>query len=224
MKTTKTVSLLYNIAKAAQTCLSLPKRARQAKLWQLAIPYLKKCRPNDLAHTLIVIQFVQDIAEKEGGNLSILIPAAIIHDLGWARVPHDKQLVFGPNREGLELHLKHGEEIAHELLPKAGFSPREIEQIIELIRTHKFAKPNNNNQRIFVDADQLSKTTLSQFWNMAKTYNQATPTENLAWLRKKRFYTRTGEQLNQQNQQKRAREIKIALLSGKLEAFVLNLF
>jgi len=75
-----------------------------------------------------------------------------------------------------------------------------------------------------VDADQLSKTTLSQFWNMAKTYNQASPAANLVRLESVQFYTETGQQLARKNRQKRAREIRGLALSSRLEAFVLDLF
>ena len=65
------------------------------KIWQLAEPYLNT-RKNNI-HTKISTEFAYRLLEKEGGDQDIVIPAIILHDVGWKRVPENLQLkAFGP--------------------------------------------------------------------------------------------------------------------------------
>ena len=66
------------------------------RIWELAQPYLDT-RKND-THTAIATAFAFRLLEMEGGDEDIVIPAILLHDVGWKKVPEDVQLkAFGPH-------------------------------------------------------------------------------------------------------------------------------
>ena len=58
------------------------------QIYQLAQPYLNT-RHNDI-HTEMSMQLAYQLLSAEGGQESIVIPAIILHDVGWQKVPVDK--------------------------------------------------------------------------------------------------------------------------------------
>ena len=68
------------------------------RIWELAQPYLDT-RKND-THTAIATAFAFRLLEMEGGDEDIVIPAILLHDVGWKKVPEDVQLkAFGPHAD-----------------------------------------------------------------------------------------------------------------------------
>ena len=79
------------------------------RLWRLAQPYLDT-RENQV-HTRISVALALSLIEQEGGEPQVVIPAVILHDVGWERVPEDLQLkAFGPEckRAGTESNPRGG--------------------------------------------------------------------------------------------------------------------
>jgi hypothetical protein len=73
------------------------------QIYQLAQPYLNT-RRNDV-HTEISVGFAYQLMESEGGNERIVIPAIILHDAGWQKVPARFQLkAFGPKATAPEIN------------------------------------------------------------------------------------------------------------------------
>ena len=61
-------------------------------IWELAKPYLEKGVKKDfILHTTCVVKAMELLLEHEKGDESLLIPAAILHDVGWSKVPQDLQ-------------------------------------------------------------------------------------------------------------------------------------
>jgi hypothetical protein len=128
------------------------------KIYRLAGPYLDT-RKNDL-HTRIAYSFALKLLEAEGGDEKIVIPAVLLHDVGWKAVPEELQLkAFGPGKYNLELNRIHeveGAKIARELLQEAGYDPALVDQITEIILGHDSRQEAiSHNDAMVKDSDKL---------------------------------------------------------------------
>ncbi|MGO9567398.1 MAG: HD domain-containing protein [Desulfomonilaceae bacterium] len=128
------------------------------KIYRLAGPCLDT-RDNDL-HTRIAYSFALKLLEAEGGNEKIVIPAVLLHDVGWKIVPEELQLkAFGPGRNDLEINRIHevgGAKIARELLQQAGYDPALVDQIVEIILEHDSRhEAISHNDALVKDSDKL---------------------------------------------------------------------
>ena len=60
------------------------------------------------------------LMDREGGDEDIVIPAVILHDVGWIKIPENLQLkAFGPNAKDPKLNRTHeieGVRLAAEIL------------------------------------------------------------------------------------------------------------
>ncbi len=66
------------------------------EIWRRAKPYLDT-RQNE-THTEIATRFADTLLDKEGGDEDVVIPAIILHDVGWKKIPESQQLkAFGPD-------------------------------------------------------------------------------------------------------------------------------
>ncbi|MEN9389290.1 MAG: hypothetical protein RLY61_374 [Candidatus Parcubacteria bacterium] len=59
---------------------------KYADIWQEAYKY--QDTRNDRGHAFIVTLYAQDICTYEIANPVVVIPAAILHDIGWSKIPH----------------------------------------------------------------------------------------------------------------------------------------
>ena len=107
--------------------------------------------------------------DREGGDEDIVIPAIILHDTGWKRVPADLHLkAFGPNtsRPALNrLHEVEGVKIAEEILQQVKYDSLKIKKILEIIDGHD-SRPESGslNDMIVKDADKLWRYSQSGFY------------------------------------------------------------
>jgi HD superfamily phosphodiesterase len=136
------------------------------KIRQFAKPFLDT-RHND-AHTAISTQLAFELLKKEGGDEDIVIPAVILHDTGWKRVPAELHLkAFGPHATRPELNRLHeaeGVKIAQEILRKVDYDPRQTKKILEIIDGHDSRRePVSLDDKIVKDADKLWRYTQSGF-------------------------------------------------------------
>ena len=128
------------------------------EIWRRAKPYLNT-RMNDI-HTEISIGFAEVLLKKEGGDEEIVMPAIILHDVGWIRVPEDEQHKgFGPEIQSLRVVKKHeleGVEIARGILEAVDYDKDKIAEILEIIAGHDSRKEADSvNESIVKDADKL---------------------------------------------------------------------
>ena len=179
------------------------------KIWKLAIPYLKKgIRKDFLVHTKGVVKAMKLLLKKEKGDPNILIPAAILHDVGWAKVPaklqksKDKKEV----RKAMELHLKYAVPIIKEILGKVGYKRNQIKKVVEIVLSHKYHNPRRHDKRLLIDADNLSDIFKDQFYSDCRVY-KISPKEFLKIRRENKFYTKTAQEIFQKELKKREKEI-----------------
>ena len=76
-------------------------------LWQSAKPYLN-VRSNDV-HTLVAMTFAKQLLDYyPDAEAKIVLPAILLHDTGWSKVPQDKLLLaFGPGAKYPEIQRLH---------------------------------------------------------------------------------------------------------------------
>jgi uncharacterized protein len=98
-------------------------------------------------HTDRVVRLCREIGEREGADMRILLPAALLHDI--AR-PLEKE-------QGLP-HEIEGARMAEAFLKSAGYDPALIPAIAAAIRAHRFStgeEPVTLEAKILSDADKL---------------------------------------------------------------------
>jgi uncharacterized protein len=98
---------------------------------------------HDLSHALRVTKLCETIAAKEGGDLNIILPAALCHDARrWEHSGHSESMA----------------ELLTELLTEVGYSPTEVNPIIRAVQRHSFHSPEpvqTLEEKILFDADKL---------------------------------------------------------------------
>jgi len=101
-------------------------------------------------HARRVTEYAEELLEREGGDYSIVIGAAVLHDIGIHQAERKYGSTLGKYQE------KEGPPIARQILVKAGFEPGQIEEICEIIAHHHHpGKINTQNFKILYDADWL---------------------------------------------------------------------
>ena len=138
-----------------------------ADIFQKAAPYLD-ARRNDV-HTQISYEFARRLLSfYPEADEHIVLPAIILHDVGWKIIPEDEHLIsFGPNMKDTRNQRRHevaGAKIADDILSALGFDREVIQQILDIIDGHD-SRPTamNLNDRIVKDADKLWRFTPTGF-------------------------------------------------------------
>lgn len=140
---------------------------RYRKIWDLALPL--QDQRDDKGHAEITLGFAQELLSLEKGNPDVVIPAIILHDIGWSRVPKEEWfLALQPEanpEENRKIRLKHQEEgvrIAREILDRLGYDKDLIPPILEIISQHDTRVGSFSLEDAIVrDADKL--------WRFSKT-------------------------------------------------------
>ena len=128
------------------------------ELFKRADEYLDT-RQNNL-HTNICYQFALNLIRKEGGDPTVVLPAIILHDVGWKMVPenlHSKG--FGLNMARVDVRRKHeveGSKIARRILESSGYEADKISKICEIVLFHDSrAEGTSLEDSLVKDADKL---------------------------------------------------------------------
>jgi len=185
------------------------RKSKYKEIWELAKPYLKKATKKDMViHTKGVIFAMTLLLKEEEGNKEILIPSAILHDVGFSKVPKVLQTSTDEKerKRSLELHLEYAPEIIEEILNKVGYNKDNINKIIEIVVAHKFQDPKELDKQLLIDADTLADLFKEQFYTNAKDYNK-TPQEFYNIRKDNKFYTKTAKNIFDQELKNRAKEI-----------------
>lgn len=186
------------------------------KIWQLAEPYLDT-RKNDI-HTKISMELAFELLCRENGDSTIVIPAIILHDVGWKKVPEHLHLkAFGPKATSQELnriHEKEGSKIAKEILKEISYDGDKVKEIKKIIKGHDSRKdPISLNDRIVKDADKLWRYTKVGFRIDVKRFGE-TPEEGLERLHSNLdswFLTNSAREIAKKKLDRRKKEEQIEL-------------
>jgi len=130
----------------------------EKKIKTKVLEYLKKGKPGwDIPHTLASVHWMRKLIKKEGGNEKILVTSMYFHDIGY---PIMKEGYRWEDVLKAKLsHPKRGAKIAKKVLEEiGGYSKKEIEEIIHLIKTHDNLKRLDTPNEILVkESDGLAQ-------------------------------------------------------------------
>ncbi len=148
------------------------------RIWELALPY--QDHRDDKGHAEITLQYALRLVDKGQGNADVVVPAIILHDVGWSRLSQEGRfLIFNKNatdEEKLAARIQHqnaGVELARELLNQVKYPPDLTEEILEIISEHDTRKGFISiNEGLVRDADKL--------WRFSKVGFEAGVTRNKA--------------------------------------------
>lgn len=136
---------------------------RDEALWHDARPYLD-VRNND-EHTLVAYGVAKALlAQIPEADESIVLPAILLHDVGWKRVPQELLLeAIGRNPSRPDLvrdHELYGVEIARGILERHRPSGVDIDAVLAIIDGHDTTKHAKSiNDAVVKDADKGWRTT-----------------------------------------------------------------
>ncbi len=124
-----------------------------------AKPYLNT-RQNDIHVSVTYAMARRLLTYYPEADEEIVLPAILLHDVGWKAVPEEKQLdAFGPNAkdyESMRLHEVEGARIAGEVLKSLDYDEKKTKEIQSIIEGHDSRKePLSLNDALVKDADKL---------------------------------------------------------------------
>lgn len=130
------------------------------RILDIAAPYLET-RHNDL-HVREALQLIWKLLEQVQADEDIVIPALILHDVGWKMVPEELHLrAFGPAEfdEGLRrVHEIEGARIARSILAEIGYDQTKIDEITRIIDGHDSrVEAISINDQLVKDCDKLTR-------------------------------------------------------------------
>jgi hypothetical protein len=136
-------------------------RPQDEVLWAEAKPYLD-VRNND-EHTLVAYGVAKSLlAALPDSNPDVVLPAILLHDVGWKQIPPDLLLLAigkNPTRRDLVFeHEKQGVEIARPILERHGVA--HIDEILAIIDGHDTThEARSLNDAVVKDSDKGWRTT-----------------------------------------------------------------
>jgi len=137
--------------------------ARDAALWEDARAYLD-VRNND-EHTLVAYAVAQALLKEIPQAVeSIVLPAIVLHDVGWKRVPQELLLdAIGRDAKRPDLvrdHELYGVDIARGILEKHKPAGVDAEAVLAIIDGHDTTRHARSiNDAVMKDADKCWRTT-----------------------------------------------------------------
>jgi HD superfamily phosphodiesterase len=128
------------------------------KIFERAKPSLRTRK--NLIHTRIALRYGLKLLKTVKADDEIVVPAILLHDVGWKAVPEDLQLTaFGPNQSNpraARLHEAEGAKMARKILEGLHYPPKKVEEICRIIRGHDSRKTSvSRSDRVVKDADKL---------------------------------------------------------------------
>lgn len=133
------------------------------KIYQAAEPYW------DTRHNDIHLPLAYDFAKKllacyPQADESVVLPAILLHDIGWKMVPEERQLnAFGPkatDKAANRLHEAEGVRLGGEILASLDYDPAKTQEILTIIDGHDSRlEALSLNDSLVKDADKLWRFT-----------------------------------------------------------------
>jgi uncharacterized protein len=144
------------------SCMDAVREAKMGEIRAYVQTVFKESGSHGYDHTLRVTRLCECLGAREGGNMAILLPAALLHDI--ARPLEDET--------GIP-HEIEGARIAGCFLREVRYDESLIPQITHAITAHRYrsgAEPETLEARILSDADKLDAMGAT---GIARTFMQA---------------------------------------------------
>lgn len=186
------------------------------RLFNKARPYL--LARDDLDHVRISARFARLLLKTEGGNEQIVLPAIILHDVGWSAVqPKLLSAAFGVRAGGEKairlnrIHEIRGAAIAKDILTDIGYPGDQIRIIVSIIKRHDSGiKADCIEEKIVKDADKLWRFSKVGFWKEVSRQG-IRPQELHSFLSERYkgwFFTQTAVEIARNQLKRRGKEIR----------------
>jgi uncharacterized protein len=128
----------------------------ETRLKNKARPYLLQGRQDDWEHTLRALEYGKTLMKEEGGDPEIVIPALILHDIGWSQVAKEDffqaPIFEKKDTSSAREHMAQGALLARRILEELGFPEEKKEKILDIIAHH--------DQMDFIRSQNLLEATL----------------------------------------------------------------
>ena len=139
------------------------------KIWELAQPY--QDRRDDAGHAETSLKYACKLVTLENGDEDVVIPAIILHDVGWSQLPEERRMmVFDPRtkeedrRDVVYEHQIESIKLAIKILRKVNYPPELTDEILDIISQHDTRKGFiSKNEGIVRDSDKLWRTSKEGF-------------------------------------------------------------
>lgn len=112
-----------------------------AEIWKLALSYQDK--RNDTGHAAIATGYAMRLlAQIPAAEARIVIPAIMLHDIGWSQIPADNLLIaYNPPSKEAEYmarleHQVYALDLALQVLRSVNYDPAYIGPILTIIAQH----------------------------------------------------------------------------------------
>ena len=133
-------------------------KAIYQKIFERAKPFLRTRK--NVIHTRIALRYALKLLKTAKADDEIVVPAILLHDVGWKAVPEDLQLTaFGPNRsnpQAARLHEVERKKMARKVLEGLHYPAKKVKEICRIIQGHDSRKRSiSRNDRVVKDADKL---------------------------------------------------------------------
>ncbi|MDA2922554.1 HD domain-containing protein [Patescibacteria group bacterium AH-259-L07] len=143
------------------------------EIFELSKPY--QDTRDDAGHAEIVAQFAIELLKSESADEEIVVPAAILHDIGWSQLSEEERFYIFKNKitkekelsmkSKVDVRVKHeieGARLAKKILNDLNYDSEKTKKIVEIIRQHDTNKnPISKEDRVLKDADKLWTFTLT---------------------------------------------------------------
>jgi len=138
-------------------------------IFRLAKPYLQA--RNDELHTRNAIKFAFRLLTLYKAERTVVIPAMILHDVGWSTVSEEiitKTCRPHPDKNLLKIHEDESLKIARDILNEVGYDTDAMAEILEIIDGHDTRNEALSvNDQIVKDSDKLTRYA-GNFWFLAQ--------------------------------------------------------
>ncbi len=184
------------------------------EIFALASPYLQT-RGNEI-HIPVSRRFAEMLLQEEKGDPEIVIPAVLLHDVGWSKLSEAMQLkAFGPGNYDKDLNRIHeveGVKIARGILEQVGYNSAQSEEILAIIDGHDSRlTPISGSDKIVKDSDKLFRFSAEGLAFYLARFGPDIP-ERLKWLQSKMdrwFFTTSARRIALQELERRFNEAEI---------------
>lgn len=150
-------------------------------LWEKCQSYFAECREGDIEHALVGVKFILDYKGDLKMDSDILIPVAIMHDIGHAAILSEHFVyITGVKRvkNGKLAHMLTGAKIARKILTELSWDQKAADEIVDIISIHDIDQLDldgaremydSENKKLFHDIDSMDRYDEVRLRKVAKS-------------------------------------------------------
>lgn len=170
----------------------------EERIKEIALNYAEQGRPDrDVLHVPAVVFYMKKLIAAEGGDERVLVPAAWLHDIGYAGLL-EEGYSNEDNEAVKDTHMEAGARMARKDLSEIDtFSAEEIDEICRLISIHDNLEAIQDfNAQMLFEADSLGQIDVDKVPpNFSKEEVESWLETDFKARRVPRFKTETGKEL-----------------------------